>query len=128
MIYERIYRKLSELINFEKLKDEGYLKYASKGLMDLHIDFLYHEENNTYRIAISHTYMQNSDVMCDPDMEIRVFPKDRMAEALTFQQDNLHIFQRVYKENKVNLSLKKDLNLFLDQWLTNIQNQHYSLP
>ena len=127
MIYERIYKKLSELIDFDKLKQKEYLKYTSKGLIDLHIDFLSFEDNDGFRIAIAHNYRNNGDIVADPDMEIRIFPKSKMAEALTFQQDNLGIFQKVYDDGKVDLSLKKDLNSFLDKWLTNIKLQDYIL-
>jgi len=95
-IYERIYQKLSQLINFKQLKKKSYLKYESAGFMDLHIDFLRYEEKDSFIIAMAHNYRQNGDVMADPDMEIRIFPQLKMAEALTFQQDNLGIFQRVY--------------------------------
>ena len=127
MIYERIYEKLFDLIDFGKLQQEEYLKYTSKGFMDLHIDFLNYEDNEGFKIAMAHNFKLNGDIMADPDMEIRVFPKDRMAEALTFQQDSLGIFQKVYNDGKVDLSLKKDLNSFLDKWLINIKNQNYKL-
>jgi len=89
--------------------------------MDLHIDFLRVEENNAFIIGMGHNYRQNGDVMADPDMEIRIFPNTQMAEALTFQLDSLGIYQRVYQDNKVDISLKKDLNSFLDKWLTKIR-------
>ncbi len=95
--------------------------------MDLHIDFLRVEENNAFIIGMGHNYRQNGDVMADPDMEIRIFPNTQMAEALTFQLDSLGIYQRVYQDNKVDISLKKDLNSFLDKWLTKIKLDKYQL-
>jgi len=127
LIYERIYKKLSQLINFESLQKKEYIKYKSSGLMDLHMDFLRVEENNAFVIAMGHNYRQNGDVMADPDMEIRIFPNTQMAEALTFQLDSLGIYQRVYQDNKVDISLKKDLNSFLDKWLTKIKLDKYQL-
>jgi len=127
MIYEKIYQKLSNLINFERLQQNEYLKYKSSGLMDLHIDFLRFEGTNSFIIAMGHNYKQNGDVMADPDMEIRIFPNTQMAETLTFQLDSLGIYQRVYRDNKVDLSLKKDLNSFLDKWLTKIKLDKYQL-
>lgn len=49
-----------------------------------------------------------------------------MAEALTYQQDSLGVFQEVYPEpGKVDVKLKKQLNQFLNQWLTNLINQGF---
>ena len=126
-IYERIYIKLNQIIDFDKLFRKKYLKYKSAGFMDLNIDFLRCEDNDVYIFSMAHNYTQNGDLMCDPDMEIRIFPKTEMAEALTFQLDSLGIFQRVYQDNKVNIEIKKDLNRFLDKWLINIKSQKYSL-
>jgi len=127
MIYEKIYQKLSQLINFESLQQNEYLKYKSSGFLDLYIDFLRFEGADSFIIAMGHNYRQNGDVMADPDMEIRIFPNTQMAEALTFQLDSLGIYQRVYRDNKVNLGLKKDLNSFLDKWLTKIRLDNYQL-
>ena len=126
-IYERIYIKLNQIIDFDKLFRKKYLKYRSAGLMDLNIDFLRCEDNDVYIISMAHNFKQNGDLMCDPDMEIKIFIRSKMAEALTFQQDNFGIYQKVYDDGKVNLTLKKDLNRFLDKWLTNIRSQRYSL-
>lgn len=80
----------------------------------------------SYDIALSHRYKQNGDLMADPDMEIRVYPTHRLVEALTFQQDSLQIYQRVYPEpGKFYPKLQKDLNMFLHQWLRNIEEQGF---
>ena len=39
--------------------------------MDLHLAILY-RANDTARIAIAHNYIQNGDVIPDPDMELIV--------------------------------------------------------
>ncbi len=118
--YETIYTKLEKI---GILNITEYAKFKSEGFMDLNIDVL--EDNENFkRIAIAHNYIQNGDVMADPDMEIKIHKKMKMAEALTYQQDGLGIFQKVYPEpNMVCPRLKKELNQFLNQWLTNIINQ-----
>lgn len=52
-----------------------------------------------------------------------------MAEALTFRNDYLEIFQEVYPEpEKYYPKLKKELNAFLNDWLKNmIEIQGYQL-
>lgn len=80
-------------------------------------------------IALAHNGKQNGDVMADPDMEIRIYPEMKMAEALTFRNDYLGIFQEVYPEpGKYYPKLKKELNTFLNDWLKNmIEIQGYQL-
>ena len=68
-----------------------YLKFKSPGLMDLNVDKLTDDT-----IALAHNGKQNGDVMADPDVEVRINRPGKMAEALTFQNDYLGIFQEVY--------------------------------
>ena len=92
--------------------------------MDLHVDNLL---NNT--ISLAHNGKQNGDVMADPDMQVWIHPDHKEAEAMTFQNDYLGIFQEVYPEpGKYRPKLKKDLNDFLADWLkTIIEVQQYKL-
>jgi len=129
MIYETIFKKLSKIIDFTELKDKTHLKFKSKGFMDLNFDYLGVEDDGCFKIAMSHNYIQNGDLMCDPDMEILIHQKIKMAEALTCQQDNLGIYRAVYSEDRknVNLIVKRELNDFLNKWLSNVLKQNYIL-
>ena len=124
-VYENIYTRLQQL----KILDESgkmqvdYMKFKSEGLMDLNVDNLLND-----MIALAHNGIQNGDVMADPDVQIQIYPETKSAEALTFQNDYLGIYQEVYYEEKCNKSLKKDLNKFLNDWLrTIIEVQEYKL-
>ena len=101
------------------------------GLMVLNYDFLGKDKDGNYRIALAHNYVQNGDVMADPDMQVRIIPEMEAAEALTFQQSNPNVYQEVYEEKDgkqlVNLNLKKQLNSFLNQWLTNLIQQGHKV-
>ncbi len=100
-----------------------YLKFKSDGLMDLNVDRLAPD-----RIALAHNGIQNGDVMSDPDVEVRIYPDQKAAEALTFQNDYLGIYQEVYLEpGKFYPKLKKELNTFLDDWLCNMIEAKYEL-
>jgi uncharacterized protein YqiB (DUF1249 family) len=126
MIYERIYQKLDQLgINGLIASGTEAAKSTASGYMDLSFDRLYDEEGAVV-IALAHYYKQNGDLCADPDMEIRVYPQRRMAEALTFQQAIPPIYQMVYPApGKVIPALKTSLNTFLLTWLTNaIQQGH----
>lgn len=122
--------------NFNKLEKLGIIdlinsgKSAGKsevsGFMDLHFDRLY-EEDGSVIIALAHYFKQNGDMCSDPDMQLRVYPEHRMAEALTFQQAIPSMYQEVYPASgKVNPRLKKELNGFLSTWLRNCITQGHS--
>jgi uncharacterized protein YqiB (DUF1249 family) len=67
--------------------------------------------------------------MCDPDMQVWIHPDHKEAEAMTFQNDYLGIYQEVYPEpGKYRPKLKEDLNDFLADWLkTIIEVKQYKL-
>ena len=136
MIYETIYKKIDKLmggIDEFKKSEEGYKKLKSGAYMDLSVDLLRGKEHpkggqdgHCFIIAMAHNYTQNGDVMADPDMEIAICPEMKMAEALTYQQDGLGIYQMVYPEpGLINPKLKKQLNSFLNQWLDNLKQQGF---
>ena len=134
MVYERIYKALDGLLpggveGFAS-NSEGYVKLEAGGFMPLSIDLLSvteTEHGKTIVISMAHNFIQNGDVMADPDMEIRIFTGHKMAEAMTFQQDSLSIYNQVYqtidRREMVNTRLKTELNSFLATWLRNIKSQ-----
>lgn len=125
-IYNRNFNKLEKLGIIELITTrKEAAKSESTGFMDLHFDRLY-EEDGAVIIALAQYFKQNGDSCCDPDMQIRIHPEQRMAEALTFQQAIPPIYQEVYPApGKVRPQLKKDLNNFLSTWLRNcIQQGH----
>jgi hypothetical protein len=131
IIYEIMFRKLVKLgiINQDgSLKFDEYLKLKSGIFMDLNIDHLSHKDDeNSIVISLAHNFIQNGDVMADPDMEIRIIPSMKMVEALTFQQDSTGTYQEVYLEDgRFNPKLKNDLNDFLNHWLKNLIEQGFS--
>ena len=129
-VYDRIHAKLLKLCpDLLELKPGDYRKSSSGGFMDLHLDVLEKTEHEM-RISLAHNYQQNGDTMADSDMEIKVylFSEWPKAEALTYQQDGLGIYQEVYPApGRVYPKLKTQLNSFLDQWLTNCINQKHKL-
>ncbi|MGQ0524557.1 MAG: DUF1249 domain-containing protein, partial [Betaproteobacteria bacterium] len=117
---ERIYQKLEQLgiVGLIEAKTEAAASTVS-GFMDLHFDRL-HEHGGAVVIALAHYFEQNGDLCCDPDMQVRVDPARRIAEALTFQQAIPPVYTEVYPEpGKVNGHARQSLNSFLDGWLRN---------
>ena len=121
----------TRLLNYEMLKEIGALdikkpkKIIVPGLMDLDIEVL-QDDDKTKVISLAHNYIQNDDLMANPDMVIRIWKGLNEAEALTFQQDNLGVYQEVYTpKGKANKRLQKDLNRFLYDWLKNLKEQGF---
>lgn len=126
MIYETIYKKLKKLGVIDLVTNkQDYSKSEIENFMPLSFDTLFSDDSVTV-IALAHNYKQNGDLMADPDMQIAIH-KHGMAEALTYQQDNLGIYQEVYdtfpNPKQMKTRLKKELNSFLNQWLTNCLSQ-----
>jgi hypothetical protein len=129
MIYETMFDKLVKigLITASgNLTFTGHTKIENKPYMDLSVDRLCNTEQKTIIISIAHNFVQNGDLMCDPDMEIEINPEYKTVEALTYQLSSMGIYQQVYSEpGKVYPKIKKDLNGFLNQWLSNLINQGF---
>lgn len=132
--YEKIYKGIVHLLpGIGQAVPGDYFKLRAGGFMDLHVDVLssgtgVKSGRRVMRIAMAHNYLQNGDVMADPDMEIRLYPNEKMAEALTFQQAHPPVFQEVYPQpGYMNPRLKKHLNAFLLQWLNNLKDQGHTM-
>ena len=121
-INERIFKKLERVIG-DLSHVPAYMKYEAHGFMDLSVDRL-HVDEESVTIALSHYFKQNGDMVPDPDMEVRIYPEMKMAEALTYQ--DCFGYRQVYPApDQVNLKVRKDLNVFLNQWLSNILMQGF---
>ena len=132
-IHELIFAKLEKL-GITSIEGDAAKSVIDPdgGMMDLNYDRLGCRKLDlgnyvSYDIALAHNYIQNGDVIADPDMEIRIYPEIKYAEALTYQLDGLGIFQRVYPEpGKVCPRIKRELNQFLNQWLKNCIDQGHT--
>lgn len=117
-VYEQNYQILEEIFG-DLAKLPEYVKLQSGGFMDLNMDNL---GNN--RIALSHNYKQNGDLIPDPDMEIRILPELKAVEALTYQ--DTYGYQTVYHgSGRVDIRAKQKLNVFLSHWLKNLRAQGF---
>jgi len=66
--------------------------------------------------------------MVDSDTQVQIYPTSKSAEALTFQNDYLGLFQEAYPEpGKFYPKLKKELNESINNWLKNMIEQKYKL-
>ena len=125
MLSQSIYKKLIQIIPDIATREEaGKSQLHSDALMDLNLDVL-SKQNNITRIALTHYYKQNGDMVADPDMEIIINTQLMTANAMTYQ-DSM-IFQSAEQDGGINQKLVNSLNEFLDQWLQNCIDQGHKI-
>ncbi len=127
MLPEQLYRKILQIIpNVERLQPGEALKLKSGEFMDLNVDIL-SRDGDSIVVALSHYYNHflSGDPIPDPDMEIAIYPKLKMAEALSYQ-DSFY-YRKVYpdfpEKNTYHPKVKQELNSFLNTWLRNLKMQ-----
>ena len=127
---ERVFKRLLKV--FPDLKDidvGGHRKIENKPYMALAMDVLADSEYGRI-ISIAHNYIQNGDVMADPDMQLLISFKKQTVQAMSFQNDAMGVYQEslfIDDDGKlmVQMSLLKNLNKFLDTWTKNLIAQGF---
>jgi uncharacterized protein YqiB (DUF1249 family) len=82
------------------------------GFMDLNLDII-EKQPGKMKIALSHYYEADGDMIPDPDMEIAISIDGKIAMALSLTMPNT--------------SISTDHNEFLSAWLTNCIGQGHLL-
>lgn len=111
-----LYARLTEMFPEFMANEYSYVRLESDGYMPLSLDKI---GDNTFSMA--HYYEQNGDLMADPDVVFRVNAENKTLTAISFQQDNLGIYQTFENGG----AEQEDCNSFVGKWLTNISAQGY---
>ena len=98
--------------------DAFFMKLTSPGKMELNI-----EKIGEDRVALSHTYYENGEVMADPDMELVFDNEKEVLKAESYQLDALGICERAGDREESG----NDLNAFLSDWLRSIERGNYRI-
>jgi hypothetical protein len=76
-------------------------------------------------ISIAHYFVQNGDLMADPEMEFII--EDNEVYPISFKLDSLGIYQYAkLSEDEKDEKLQEQLTFFANQWMKNIQLQQFS--
>ena len=75
--------------------------------------------------SLEHYWMNNGDAMYDPYMLLKIDNENKTINAVSYENSGMGVFQEVYTEKGYYPQLLKELNSFLNQWLTNISYQGY---
>ena len=85
---QSIYNKLIKIIpDMAARRSAGKSQLHSDVMMDLNIDIL-SKQGSIIRIALSHYYKQNGDMIADPDMEIIINTHLMTTNTMTYQDIN----------------------------------------
>jgi hypothetical protein len=105
------------------------LKIEVEGFLPLCVEAIGRGPRGGLLISIMHTYLQNGDVMRDPDVEVEVIPGMDDWLPVSYRQDNLGILrQAVSTEGGVVLfhhGLVPDIKRFLEVWDRNLRGQGF---
>jgi len=99
---------------------------APDAFMAVHVDVL-DRTRHGLRVALAHNFVQNGDVMADPDVTFLVSSVDGQVYPLTFQADATGFHQeggridgdRILSAPRV----QADITRFANQWMRNIKAQ-----
>jgi len=124
----KFYSAIERLVGpVEKFLDgHHHLKLESSGFMPLCIEHV-----GPNQISFTHYYLQNGDMMKDPDVVMEIDLKNKAAFPLTYQQDGLGLYQEIYvtdetgKKIKFSPSLQKSIESFMVTWFENIKAQGF---
>lgn len=112
----------------QELKQTGYMKVKNHGYMDLHVDYL-GNECGLDKYAIAHNYLQNGDVMKDPDMMF--YDIGTEFYAASFEQDGFPQISQISvacEKNQLlkNPKLQKQHQTFSHKWARNLNQQGFT--
>lgn len=134
----RIYSKMKKL-GILDLEDEEYVKVLKEPYMPLSIERHTEQDLDGHLndvIYLSHTYVQNGDLMSDPFIKIMVNDTFQAASAIYYQNDGIGKYQTIrgifQREDGtefmgINQAAEKDCNQFLILWLDNIKHQGFPI-
>lgn len=128
------YKRIKPYLLAVDRQEEQHFTFTADGYMPLSIEYLGYSDAHGHPVySLMHYYIQNGDLMRDPDMTISVNDAAGTVCPLTFQQDGIGkygtLYQEVFKGSGKGLayspSLLHDLDSFLNTWTKNIQAQGF---
>ena len=129
--YEQFAKTLNAL-----LADDQAVRIRSEGFMPLSVEDIGQSGDGRRLIAISHTAVQNGDLMRDPEMVFELHEAEgyRAAEPISFRNDFLAIHQEAYAYDErghrtgVYPRLKTEFRSFARTWFRNLKHQGFLSP
>ena len=125
------YKRIKPFLLAVDQQEEKHFKFtAGEGYMPLSIENLEYTDAHGHPVyGMMHYYIQNGDLVRDPDMTFSVNDAAGTICPLTFQQDAICLYQQVFRRENGRLlfcaGLLHDLDRFLNDWSKNILAQGF---
>lgn len=126
--YLKLLRVVPDLEDRILSGNEVYGKSKRTGYMDFNLEMI-HQDKTGYYLALSHYYVENGDMIADPDMVVLVNLKNQTLIPLSFQ-DRLRYkttFEDIYDRKLINVKELKAQSSFLGFWLGNLKKQGHKI-
>jgi uncharacterized protein YqiB (DUF1249 family) len=122
--YERNYRRIVELVpDVVTAPVETLWRLSSGPFMDLVVEVIGRSDTKVL-VSMSHSFVQNGDLMMDPEMEVELSLRSRTANAHSFLQSSTGYRCLSYpRPGFVDPRALRENNAFLDSWLGNLKAQ-----
>ncbi len=101
-----------------------YMKFKAEHYDDMYVEKI---GSNTYALCLF--YIQNGDVMREPEYTFRIDRENKAARILEWTMSSMGIYECVYSDaepEKCNRGLKQDLDCTFNQTLKDIKNIDYT--
>ena len=109
-----------------RLRQEA-MRVEAAGFMPLHIERIGVGPRGGVLVSVAHYYVQNGDLMADPDLTVEVV--DGEWSPVAYRQDGLGVYQEaVYLDGDrvtVRPGLVNDLKQFMQAWDRNLRDQGF---
>jgi len=121
-MYESNYLRLLNLIpELERL--DGCYRSRVAGDCDLHLEIL-QRERYTLTMSMTYYFSNETENVADPDMLVRVYFDDQLAEAMSLGKDHRHVlFRRLFRAHADELGRRWTRNVILNKWLEYLLDQ-----
>lgn len=105
------------------------IKIEVEGFMPLSIEWIGKGFKKSDLISVMHWFVQNGDLMRDPDMVFATTGND--WTPISYQQDSIGVYQEAIREDDngailMNHRLLGELADFADSWSDNLQEQGFN--
>lgn len=123
---QRNYAFLSEYAPYIMDGTLDYVRFESDTYEPLYIEHI--GEN---QLAMAHTFVQNGDIMYDPEIVFHLDDDHKMLRPMTYEQSDMGLYQRVYAPNdddltRPNRKLERDINDMFRTWSQNLKWQAHT--
>ncbi len=107
---------------------EVYGKSKRTGYMDFNLELI-HQDKTGYYLALSHYYIENGDMIADPDMVVLFNAEHKTLIPLSFQDRSRYktTFDDIYDRKLINIKELKAQSSFLGFWLGNLKKQGHKI-